>query len=145
MWDDLEPDVFTVASVDNIDMLQSHAAVYCGDQSRSYQSRSYDLTMALLFNWFNLAHRTKLNTSCSFGECRECTKDETTNEIHSHEVSTHEVSTDAPTWSQSATTKKRVISNSPANSLHHKHGKVGPKRPRTLVPRSLQQLTATIM
>ena len=32
IWDHLPKDVFTVTSVDNFDMLQSYAAVYCGDQ-----------------------------------------------------------------------------------------------------------------
>ena len=32
----LIPNVFTVTSVDNIDILKPHAAVYCGDQGRSY-------------------------------------------------------------------------------------------------------------
>ena len=36
MWDHLDHHTFTVASTDNLDILQSHAAVYCGDQSRSY-------------------------------------------------------------------------------------------------------------
>ena len=36
IWCELPDNVFTVATADNFDMLQSLAAVYCGDQHRSY-------------------------------------------------------------------------------------------------------------
>ena len=36
MWDHLDHYTFTVASTDNLDILQSHAAVYCENQSRSF-------------------------------------------------------------------------------------------------------------
>ena len=36
IWNHIPNNVFTIASVDNFDMLQSYAAVYCGDQQWSY-------------------------------------------------------------------------------------------------------------
>ena len=130
VWDDLEPDIFTAASVDNFDMLQSHAAVYCGDQNRSYHGTTIQLFQSSSENKIESSTNTDQPIIHSF---EECTRQETTSEFHSHEVST-----DAPTWSHSLVPKKRGISNSPASSPH-KLGKVGPKRRRTLVPRSLQQ------
>lgn len=103
VWDSLPQNVFSVASVDNFDMLQSHAAVFCGDQQRSYHGTTIQLVQP-----------------------DPCTALEPQRESTYHQLRSH---TEASQF-------KRKHSNSPANSPH-KHGKVGPKRPRTVVPRDL--------
>lgn len=87
VWNDLSCETFTVATIDNIDFLQSHAAVYCSDKSRSYHGTTIQVVQPVPS--FKLQNGTV------------------------------------------ALADKRQASASPGNSPH-KHGKIGPKRRRTI-------------
>ena len=108
IWESLPENTFSIASVDNFDMLQSHAAVYCGDQQRSYHGTTIQLvqpdpSLILRYPMSNL-NGDHLCTVCD--------------------------AVFRPTQC------KRKSSHTPSSSPH-KLGKVGPKRPRTLVVRDL--------
>ena len=46
-WDYISNEIFTIASVDSFDVLKSQAAVYCGDQYRTYRVTAIQITQPL--------------------------------------------------------------------------------------------------
>ena len=120
IWSQLSRDIFTVVSTDNIDFLRSHAAVYCGQQTRSYHGTTIQAVQPVL----SLKVSQKINQS-------------------SLEMTDVQESAAA---NSSTVLAKRSHSPSPSGSdSPHQHGKVGPKRKRTVIPSTHQPLTCTLI
>ena len=134
IWDKLPQNVFTVASVDNFDMLQSYSAVYCGDQQRSY----HGTTVQLVQPNCNLVLRN-IDTIATLPST--VSSEITTTHVHNvHHEQTHDQlgSPSDDNTNLSAENFQTETSNSRAvqvqrmhqfspDSSPHKLGKVGPK------------------
>ncbi len=122
VWDNLPSNLFTTASVDNFDLLQSHAAVYSGDQYRSYHGTTIQLVQP---NQSDVC--TQINIPINTA------------------TSGQNISTDPCSDSITApvVATKRHSTYSPSSSPHN-WGKTGPKRPRTLQPRKLNEQLASV-
>ena len=121
LWDQLPSAAFTVASVDNFDMLQSYSAVYCGNQQRSYHGTTVQIVQPSFL--LEIHQNDKICTT-------------TTILTPSSEQDQGNVPQSTNPTSTSNTVPKRGFEQSPNNSPH-KVGKIGPKRPRTIAVRHL--------
>ena len=147
LWSELSPDTFTVASTDNIDFLQSHAAVYCGDQSRSYHGTTIQVVQPVpslkLFNsTFSTGQPNEPSSSSQALALNQVSAlpniQGLRGDLKSSGLATPSLSVDTcrppqPIASVGPTVNlcKRQSSSSSTKSPH-KHGKVGPKRQRTM-------------
>ena len=138
IWDELLPTVFTVASVDNFDMLQSHAAVYCGDQQRSYHGTTVQLVQP---SPSITIHHNSEAVACT--PTTIVTSPNNTQQLDNFTVPVHEADNEASNHlhftsppAHHHTISKRVLQYSPDRSPH-KVGKTGPKRKRTVAVKNL--------
>ena len=112
VWTVLSLTAFTVASVDNFDILQSHAAVHSGNQhQRSYHGTTVQLVQPAVSH--SLLHSQVSETSNSTNNSTEVLTDRDS--------------------------RRRPVAQSPSP---HKLGKTGPKRPRTVAVSQLQSRLA---
>jgi len=118
IWDELPSNVFTIASVDNFDMLQSYAAVYCGDQKRSYHGTTVQLVQPNSTSLTSVAQQSlHINPTCSL-----VTDDYVVSEG------------DQPVVNRKFAQQRRQYS--PGSSLVNL-GNLGPKRQRTVEVRHI--------
>ena len=150
IWEEIPHNVFTVASVDNFDMLQSYSAVYCGDQQRSFHGTTVQLVQPDPNSTFNSQHmsrfdhtvelptvdtHTNISTQPSNMENNNSVTADSSNENLA--ITTEQISNQSFP-SKSARMQKRQGRLSPTNSPH-KLGKVGPKRQRTIAVKNLSK------
>ena len=121
LWNELAPAAFMVASVDNFDMLQSYAAVYCGNQQCSYHGTTIQIVQP-----------------SSLLECgnRICTTASILPPAEFSEQNQNVVPQSTDLTGTSNAVPKHTFEQSPGSSPH-KVGKIGPKRPRTVAVRHL--------
>ena len=127
VWENLTQGTFTIASVDNFDKLQSHAAVYCGNQHRSFHGTTVQVVQPDPSVKIHFPNNASLPVPTH-----------ETPQIPSLATVTQPTVAQTPAKSMEVSLKRR-IELSPASSPH-KLGKVGPKRPRTLVARNLSEM-----
>ena len=116
VWNELSYKAFTVASVDNFDILQSYATVYCGNQSCSYHGTTIQLIKpdaTITYPAVNSSQETQVTS-----------------------IITDKVLLNNNTSEQQPSLPRHRRSTSPGNSPH-KLGKTGPKRMRTITTKDL--------
>jgi hypothetical protein len=147
VWNELSPSSFTIASVDNFDMLQSHSAVHSGSHHRSYHGTTVQFVqpfLPLITTNSSMVASSNSITSSSTTTSSNFTNS-TTAPLHSIlPLSNSVVAAEGePTFTNTSNeivthdNRRRRSNNSPASSPH-KLGKDGPKRRRTV---TLNQLT----
>ena len=155
IWDYMSNVIFTLASVDNFDMLKSQAAVYCGDQYRSYHGTTIqiaqplpDLTLAapqtLGPQELTTAPLNQHSVTVSvLGNKQAIVVCENAQEKSVSAVRQQQQTAVVHTGSDTCmlpSIKRKPLS--PANSPH-KLGKHGPKRRRTVAVRNLSDILST--
>ena len=125
IWDNIPINAFTIASVDNFDMLQSYAAVYCGDQQRSYHGTTLQLVQP---NPTSLVLSSTPVAQCSL-----------------EQADTDNSTVPQPSPPETPPSTRKLIrqqqrQTSP-DSSPHKLGKIGPKHQRTVEVKNLTPST----
>ena len=159
VWDYISNKIFTLASVDNFDVLKSQAAVYCGDQYRSYHGTTIQIAQPLPdlclatppildpkeTTIAPLNQHPVTDITMSVLNNRQATtagensQEKSTNVRRQQQPIAMHTSSGIHVHVHTRLSTKRKPSSSPTNSPH-KLGKKGPKRRRTVAVRNLANI-----